>query len=44
MGGGVDLVANTNTGHKNQHRNGNGKPPFGAKPFNIEAITTAGCC
>jgi hypothetical protein len=42
--GGSDLVANTNTGHKNQHRNGNGKPPFGgAKPFNLEVMLNEPC-
>ena len=38
LDGGSDLVANTNTGYKNQRRNGNGKQAFGGKNFNIEAM------
>ena len=42
--GGSDLVANTNTGYKNEHRNGNGKLPFGGpKPFNLEAMLNDPC-
>mgnify|MGYP005838728619 CR=1 FL=1 len=42
--GGSDFVANTNVGFKNQHCDGNGKPPFsGGKPFNLEAMLNDPC-
>ena len=41
--GGSDLVANTNTGYKNQRRNGNGKQAFGGGKFNIGAMMNEPC-
>ena len=44
LDGGSDLVANTNTGYKNQRRNNNGKPPYGkGKSFNLEAALNDSC-
>ena len=38
-----DLVANTNTGYKGERCNCNGKPSFGWKNFNLQAMFNEPC-